>query len=73
MNPSDGIYIDTISKEYTGFSHHSMFSLKAADNQEQFQRSESQTRAWIPDKIYNITVGMESVSPLAKELLVGRD
>ncbi|NGM85219.1 hypothetical protein G5B47_22705 [Paenibacillus sp. 7124] len=50
-----------------------MFSLKAADNQEQFQRSESQTRAWIPDKIYNITVGMESVSPLAKELLVGRD
>ncbi|NJJ42089.1 hypothetical protein [Paenibacillus apii] len=50
-----------------------MFSLKAADNQEQFQRSESQTRAWIPDTIHNITVGMESVSPLAKELLVGRD
>ncbi|MFD1775286.1 Mbeg1-like protein [Paenibacillus rhizophilus] len=44
MIPSDGIYIDTTSKEYTGFSHHSMFSLKAADNQEQFQPTDADTK-----------------------------
>lgn len=69
MNPSDGIYIDTTSKELTGFSHHSLFSLAQEDG-ETFRRSDSQMRAVIPNIVHHVTVGLEIVPNFLKEALV---
>ncbi|OMC75650.1 hypothetical protein BSK62_02460 [Paenibacillus odorifer] len=70
QNPSAGIYIDTESERNTVLPHHSLFSLKIDGNNESFQRSESQTRALVPNLVHNITVGLEIVPGPLKEALV---
>ncbi|MBY3622578.1 DUF2974 domain-containing protein [Acinetobacter sp. CUI P1] len=69
-NPSSGIYIDTKSEGEASLAHHSLFSLEMDENHETFQRSESQTRALVPNLVHNITVGLEIVPGPLKEALV---
>ncbi|MDH6371335.1 hypothetical protein M2444_003134 [Paenibacillus sp. PastF-3] len=69
-NPSSGIYIDTKSEGEAGLAHHSLFSLKIDENNETFQRSESQTRALVPNLVHNITVGLEVVPDVLKVSMV---
>jgi hypothetical protein len=69
-NPSSGIYIDTKSEGEAGLAHHSLFSLEIDENNETFQRSESQTRALVPNLVHNITVGLEVVPDVLKVSMV---
>ncbi|WHY20943.1 DUF2974 domain-containing protein [Paenibacillus sp. G2S3] len=70
QNPSAGIYIDTKSEGAASLAHHSLFSLEIAGNNVTFQRSDSQTRALVPNLVHNITVGLEIVPGPLKEALV---